>query len=128
MTRRNNAAATGRGTEAERLRAQAEALRTQEAEPGWQRKGGRRRSARPRRGRRAPLVVGALLLGLIVIGGVIWLARQQSTTGGSGTTVATGQPVPGLDTAFPATQGSMLSLKGYAVHRKLVLYFYEGST
>ena len=74
-------------------------------------------------------MAGALLVGLAIVGGVIWLAGQQATpTGGSGTAVAAGQPVPGLNVAFPATQGSTLSLKGYAGHRKLVLYLYEGST
>jgi hypothetical protein len=71
--------------------------------------------------------VGALLLGLVIVGGVLWIAHQPPAAGGVTSSARTGQQVPGSDLTFPATQGGTLSLA--RLHgRKVVLYFYEEST
>ncbi len=67
-------------------------------------------------------VVGALLLG-----GVVWLAGQRTASGGVAAGAASGQPAPGRTLTLPATRGGALSLRQFA-GRKVVLYFYEGST
>lgn len=108
------------------MRAQADRLSAREAATGQQRKRGPGRSARSWRERRTWVVLGILLIA--IVGGVIWLAGQQAASGGSGTGLATGQRAPGLDVAFPATQGGTMTLKQFEGHRKVVLYLYEGST
>ncbi len=72
-------------------------------------------------------VVGALLLGLAILGGVVWLAGQRTASGGVAAGAASGQPAPGRTLTLPATRGGALSLRQFA-GRKVVLYFYEGST
>jgi cytochrome oxidase Cu insertion factor (SCO1/SenC/PrrC family) len=100
VARRDKATAVGRGV--------------QEAKAGQRR-------------RRAAVVAVALLIGLAILGGVIWLAGQRSTAEGPMGGVAVGQAAPGRGLALPATRGGSLSLQQLS-GRKVVLYFYEGST
>jgi len=81
--------------------------------------------ARGRRGRAG--FAGALLLGLVILGGVVWLAGQHTASAGAVAGAANGQPAPGRTLTLPATRGGALSLRQFA-GRKVVLYFYEGST
>jgi cytochrome oxidase Cu insertion factor (SCO1/SenC/PrrC family) len=112
VARRNKAAAVGRGA--------------QEAKAGQQHQKISRGAAGPRP-RRAAVVAVALLIGLAILGGVIWLAGQRSTAEGPVGGVAVGQAAPGRGLALPATRGGSLSLQQLS-GRKVVLYFYEGST
>lgn len=73
------------------------------------------------------MVVGTLLVGLAVLGGVVWFAGQRTATDGTTTGAASGQPTSARSLTLPATQGGTLSLRGFA-GRKIVLYFYEAST
>jgi cytochrome oxidase Cu insertion factor (SCO1/SenC/PrrC family) len=98
----------------------------QEAKAGQQGQRISRGAAWPRR-RRAVVVAVALLIGLAIIGGVIWLAGQRSTAEGPVGGVAVGPAAPGRGLALPATRGGSLSLQQLS-GRKVVLYFYEGST
>ncbi len=72
-------------------------------------------------------IVGALLSGLVILGGAVWLAGQHTATGGVAAGAASGQPAPGRPLTLPATRGGALSLQQFTGH-KVVLYFYEGST
>jgi len=78
------------------------------------------------RGGRAT-IVGALLSGLVILGGVVWLAGQHTATGGAAAGAASGQPAPDRTLTLPATRGGALSLRQFT-GRTVVLYFYEGST
>ncbi len=78
------------------------------------------------RGGRAA-IVGTLLSGLVILGGVVWLTGQHTATGGVAAGAASGQPAPGRTLTLPATRGGARSLQQFA-GRKVVLYFYEGST
>ncbi len=71
--------------------------------------------------------MGALLSGLVILGGVVWLAGQHTATGGVAAGVASGQPAASRTLTLPATRGGALSLQQFA-GRTVVLYFYEGST
>jgi len=86
---------------------------------------GRGGSTRGRGGRAA--IVGTLLSGLVILGGVVWLAGQRTATGGVAAGEVSGQPAPGRTLMLPATRGGALSLQQFTGH-KVVLYFYEGST
>jgi len=71
--------------------------------------------------------VGALFSGLVILGGVVWLAGQHTATGGAAAGAASGQPAPDRTLTLPATRGGALSLRQFT-GRTVVLYFYEGST
>ena len=72
-------------------------------------------------------IVGALLSGLVILGGVIWPTGQHTATDGVAAGAASGQPAPGRTLTLPATRGGALSLRQFT-GRTVVLYFYEGST
>jgi len=85
----------------------------------------RGRGSSTRGGRAA--IVGALLNSLVILGGVVWLVGQHAATGGVAASAASGQPAPGRTLTLPATRGGARSLQQFT-GRKVVLYFYEGST
>src|SRR5579859_776612 len=95
--------------------------------PRRQEKIAARTPARGNQKRTAAVAVATLLLCVIVVGGVLWLARQQAAPGAATGGVPAGQLAPGAGIALPSTQGTRLSLAGFHGH-KVVLYFYEEAT
>lgn len=87
----------------------------------------RSRTGRQRPRRRVTSVVVAVLIGLVTIGGVIWLALQQTSTGNSGGGLAAGSAAPDRTVVLPSTQGGTIALQQLSGH-KVVIFFYEGST
>jgi ferric-dicitrate binding protein FerR (iron transport regulator) len=89
------------------------------------------RRRRPRTG----WLLGGVLVVAALVAGVVWLAGQGSTGTGSTATgsTATGsrplavQPAPSSTLALPSTTGPAVTLQ--SLHgKRVVLYFYEGST
>src|SRR6185312_15145898 len=79
------------------------------------------------RGARRPAIAGLFVVGILMVGVIIWLAQQQTAVNNPAVGAPAGQVVAGRNLAMPSTQGGTLSLQPLAGH-KVVLFFYEGST
>ena len=70
--------------------------------------------------------VAAGVLVLVVAGVLVWMATQQNTAGSTSQGLV-GKPAPLGSTQFASSQGQPVSL-GQFSGKKVVLFFYEGST